>query len=234
MMPDYAAWTALWNVLLAGEHAQPQSRETAALAAIEQCLRALAAQVDGTEKVVAAASQQAAEYWKTWAELSTMAGAGNPLSKAHAGSQCMQLLMSSLLDAAAQYATHQPVAAGASLRESFDTWVGAMEAAYQTTVRSDPFIDAQTRLLNAFIDERIRLNAAMEHAAASLGMPTRSEMDALHDALRRCELRTATAPTAATQSTTGSTKRRVTAKKLKTKQASAQRTPRPLAKMRVR
>ena len=84
MMPDYAAWTALWNVLLAGEHAQPQSRETAALAAIEQCLRALAAQVDGTEKVVAAASQQAAEYWKTWAELSTMAGAGNPLSKAHA------------------------------------------------------------------------------------------------------------------------------------------------------
>jgi len=233
MTPDYTAWAALWNALLAGEHAQSPSREAAALAAIEECLRVLAAQVQSTEKGVTAVSAQAAEYWKTWADFSARAGAGVCLNKAQAGAQWAQLLMSALLDAATQYATKQPVAAGASLRASFDTWVSAMEAAYQTTVRSAPFIDAQTRLLNGLIDERIALHSMMERVAESLGMPTRSEVDALHDALRRSELRTTTAPSA-----TGPIKRLVPAKKLTTKltkkQPSRQQTLRPLAKQRVR
>ena len=71
-----------------------------------------------------------------------------------------------------------------SLRAAFDRWIDAAEAAYQAAAHSDAFIGAQARLVNAFVKERARQQDLLERGARALGLPTRREIDSLHDALR--------------------------------------------------
>ena len=71
-----------------------------------------------------------------------------------------------------------------TLRATFDAWIEAAEAAFQSHARSDAFVAAQARLLNEFVAQRARQQALLERAARAAGMPTRAEVDALYDELR--------------------------------------------------
>ena len=94
---------------------------------------------------------------------------------------------------AAALATRPP----ATLRASFDRWIDCAEAAYQAAAHGDAFLAAQARLVNVFVVQRRRQQELLERTARALGLPTRAEVDALHDALRA--LRDAPAPAAASR-----------------------------------
>ena len=72
----------------------------------------------------------------------------------------------------------------ASLRATFDAWIECAEAAFQASAHSDGFIAGQTRLINEFVTQKARQQELVERGARALGLPTRSEVDALHDAVR--------------------------------------------------
>jgi hypothetical protein len=82
---------------------------------------------------------------------------------------------------AAQLASSAPPP---TLRAAFDCWIDCAEAAFQHAAHSDAFVTAQARLINAFVAERARQQTLVEQAARALGLPTRAEVDGLHDAVR--------------------------------------------------
>lgn len=71
-----------------------------------------------------------------------------------------------------------------TLRGAFDAWIESAEAAFQASAHGDAFVGAQTRLINEFVRQRARQQALVEQAVRAVGLPTRAEVDALHDALR--------------------------------------------------
>ncbi len=94
-------------------------------------------------------------------------------------------------ETARRFATSLAADPPATLRATFDRFIDSAEGAYQVAAHSDAFIAAQARLLNEFVRARGRQQEFLERGARALGLPTRSEVDALYDQLR--ELR-ATAP----------------------------------------
>jgi hypothetical protein len=78
----------------------------------------------------------------------------------------------------------------ATLRAAFDAWIDCAEAAFQSAAHSAAFAHAQARLFNELVRVRARQQSLLEQVARSAGLPSRSEVDALHDQLRalRAEL----------------------------------------------
>ncbi|HXQ63827.1 MAG TPA: poly(R)-hydroxyalkanoic acid synthase subunit PhaE [Steroidobacteraceae bacterium] len=72
----------------------------------------------------------------------------------------------------------------ATLRATFDCWIDCAEAAFQHAAHSDAFVASQARLINAFVAERARQQQLVDQGARALGLPTRAEVDGLHDAVR--------------------------------------------------
>ncbi len=91
----------------------------------------------------------------------------------------------------------------ATLRATFDAWIDCAEAAFQQAAHSEAFAQAQARLFNEFVRAKARQQTLVEQLAKSAGVPTRSEVDALHDELRalRGELAAARAMPAAPSAT---------------------------------
>jgi hypothetical protein len=81
----------------------------------------------------------------------------------------------------------------ATLRATFDAWIDCAEAAFQAAAHTEAFTGAQARLINGLVAARGRQQALVEQGARALGLPTRSEVDGLHSAIR--ELRRALEPT---------------------------------------
>ncbi len=75
----------------------------------------------------------------------------------------------------------------ATLRATFDVWIDCAEAVFATAAHSEPFCRAQAGWINESVRLRAQQQRAIEQAARALGLPTRTEVDALHDALRRVE-----------------------------------------------
>jgi len=71
----------------------------------------------------------------------------------------------------------------ATLRATFDAWIDCAEAAFQSAAHSDAFAKAQARLFNELVRARASQQAMIEQVAKHAGVPTRSEVDALHDEL---------------------------------------------------
>jgi hypothetical protein len=82
---------------------------------------------------------------------------------------------------AARLASSQPPA---TLRAGFDAWIDCAEAAFQAAAHSEAFAAAQARLVNELVAVRGRQQALIEQGARALGLPTRSEIDGLHAAIR--------------------------------------------------
>jgi Poly(R)-hydroxyalkanoic acid synthase subunit (PHA_synth_III_E) len=78
----------------------------------------------------------------------------------------------------------------ATLRAAFDAWIDCAEAAFQSAAHSAAFAHAQAQLFNELVRGRARQQSLLEQVARSTGVPSRSEVDALHDELRalRAEL----------------------------------------------
>lgn len=107
-----------------------------------------------------------------------------------------QVLSGIAADTARRFALRQAADPSISLRATFDRWIDCAEAAYQAAARSDAFVAAHARLVNEFVQERGRQHALLERGARAFGMPTRAEVDALHDAVRALrEAAAAPAPT---------------------------------------
>jgi hypothetical protein len=103
-------------------------------------------------------------------------------------------------DTAARYAARlAAVPPLASLRAAFDAWIDCAEAAFQAAAHSEAFTRAQARLINELVAARGRQQALLEQGARALGLPTRSEVDGLHAAIR--ELRRGRDPTPSSTST---------------------------------
>jgi hypothetical protein len=103
---------------------------------------------------------------------------------AHALDGWTQVLAGIASDAARRFAARlgRPDAP-ASLRATFDAWIDAAEAAFQASAHSEAFVAAQTRLINEFVIQRGRQQELLERVARATGLPTRAEVDALHDAV---------------------------------------------------
>ncbi len=106
-----------------------------------------------------------------------------------------QVLSQIAADTARRFAALQAEGPPATLRATFDRWIDCAEAAYQSAARTEAFIAAHARLVNEFVQERGRQHALLERGARAFGMPTRAEVDALHDTVRA--LKEAAAPAAA-------------------------------------
>lgn len=83
---------------------------------------------------------------------------------------------------AARLAAPEPPA---TLRAAFDAWIDCAEAAFQHAAHSDAYASAQATLLNEYVAARAAQQALLERGAQLAGMPTRAELDALHDAVRQ-------------------------------------------------
>lgn len=78
-----------------------------------------------------------------------------------------------------------------SARALYDLWVDAAEEAYAEVALSPEFRAAYGAMVNALMRVRQRVQKEVEQQAASLGMPTRSELDGTHRKLHelRAEVR---------------------------------------------
>ncbi len=85
-----------------------------------------------------------------------------------------------------------------TLRATFDAWIDCAEAAFQQAAHGEAFAAAQGQLFNELVRLRAVQQELAEQAARLAGVPSRAEVDALHDtvAALRAELlaRPATAP----------------------------------------
>ena len=79
----------------------------------------------------------------------------------------------------------------ATLRAAFDAWVDAAEEAFRATAFTDGFTAAQAALCNELVRLRSSQQGTLDEALRLAGMPSRGEVDALHDTVR--ELREALA-----------------------------------------
>jgi hypothetical protein len=84
----------------------------------------------------------------------------------------------------------------ATLRATFDAWIDCAEGAFQSAAHSEAFAQAQARLFNELVRARARQQSLIEQLARGVGVPTRSEVDALHDELRALKAELAAARSA--------------------------------------
>lgn len=77
------------------------------------------------------------------------------------------------------------------LRAVYDLWVDAAEQAYAEVAGTPEFAALQAEVINASAAMRIHLNKSLEATARASNLPTRTELDSAHRAIRelRSELR---------------------------------------------
>lgn len=78
------------------------------------------------------------------------------------------------------------------LRTVYDLWVEAAEQAYAEVVGTPEFAVQQAELINTTVACKLQLQSSLEAAARAQDLPTRSELDSAHRAIKalRDELRT--------------------------------------------
>ncbi len=75
----------------------------------------------------------------------------------------------------------------ATLRGAFDAWVDAAEAAFREVAFSPAFTGAQAALCNELVRLKSQQQGALDEAMRLVGMPSRGEVDALHDRVRELQ-----------------------------------------------
>ena len=75
-------------------------------------------------------------------------------------------------------------AAPASLKEIYDLWVDSAESVYAQAARSAAFVQAQAELTNATSQLRTAQRELLEEWAKQFDLPTRAELNSIHQQLR--------------------------------------------------
>jgi hypothetical protein len=78
-------------------------------------------------------------------------------------------------------------AAAADARQLYDQWINAAEEAYGRMARSDEFVQAQADFINAGGEMRRELSGYAADCAKFLDLPTRTELDTVHERLRELQ-----------------------------------------------
>jgi len=78
-----------------------------------------------------------------------------------------------------------------SFREIYDTWIDAAEEGYAEVALSDEFRSAYGALVNAQMRVRQHVQQEIERNTGGVGMPTRTELDAVHQKLAELKRRVA-------------------------------------------
>jgi class III poly(R)-hydroxyalkanoic acid synthase PhaE subunit len=74
-----------------------------------------------------------------------------------------------------------------SMKQIYDVWVESAEAAYSRAAHGAAFMQAQAELSNALSQLRIAQRELMEEWARQFDLPTRAELNSLHQKLRQLE-----------------------------------------------
>ena len=189
---DLETWLGAWTRLGEGfvaptgdapvEATAAFARFAAAFSNLSRPARGLAAPDEWqrfTTQLRALAERFVADSFPAWP---AAPGAGPEWASALEG--WSQILAGIATDTANRFAAALAGRPPATLRATFDLWIDCAEAAYQAAAHGDSFLAAQARLVNGFVLERARQQELLERTARALGLPTRTEVDALHDALR--------------------------------------------------
>jgi hypothetical protein len=80
----------------------------------------------------------------------------------------------------------------ATLRAAFDAWIDAAEEAFRTAAFSDGFTAAQAALCNELVRMRSGQQGHLDEVMRLAGLPSRGEVDALHDTVRELQAALAT------------------------------------------
>jgi class III poly(R)-hydroxyalkanoic acid synthase PhaE subunit len=75
-------------------------------------------------------------------------------------------------------------AAPTSMKEIYDLWVDSAEAVYSQAARAGAFVRAQAELTNATSQLRSAQRELLEEWARQFDLPTRSELNSIHQQLR--------------------------------------------------
>ncbi len=76
----------------------------------------------------------------------------------------------------------------ASLRELYDLWVDCAEKAYSEVVATREFAQIQARVVNTAASLKQHLQETLERTANASNLPTRQELDAAHQAIKKLQL----------------------------------------------
>jgi class III poly(R)-hydroxyalkanoic acid synthase PhaE subunit len=69
-------------------------------------------------------------------------------------------------------------------RELYDLWVECGEETYAQMAHSEAYCDLQARFANAGIELRARQQVVVDRLAKQFGLPTRAELDSVHQQMR--------------------------------------------------
>lgn len=170
-MTPLETWLGLWSG--GGTGAEPGL--AAALRSLERFAEVYARPREG---VASAADWEAAARAFVSATLPTTPGIAGGASGADAAGALAN-------EMAAAFARR--LAAGpppTTLRAAFDLWVDCAEEAYRVLAASAAYAGLQANVCNTLVRLREQHQPLADQAAAFVGLPTRAEVDALHDTVR--------------------------------------------------
>lgn len=132
-----------------------------------------------------AALGPAREQQETWQRMATL-GSRYAQAQAALATQWNQIITTALRDLGNKLSPRlQSGAMPGSMKELYDLWVETAEAAYSQAAHGAAFMSAQAELSNAMSQLRIAQREMFEEWARQFDLPTRAELNTLHQQVRQ-------------------------------------------------
>jgi len=126
----------------------------------------------------------AREQQESWQRLMQLAGRCTQ-AQTRVGSQWSDIIGQALRELSARVAPGlKSGAAPASMKEIYDLWVDSAESVYAQAARGAAFVQAQAELTNASSELRSAQRELLEEWAKQFDLPTRAELNSIHQQLR--------------------------------------------------
>lgn len=132
-----------------------------------------------------AALGPAREQQETWQRLATL-GSRYAQAQTSLATQWNQIITTALRDLGTKLTPRlQSGSMPASMKEIYDLWVETAEGAYSQAAHGAAFMSAQAELSNAMSQLRIAQRELFEEWARQFDLPTRAELNTLHQQMRQ-------------------------------------------------
>ena len=132
-----------------------------------------------------AALGPAREQQETWQRMGTL-GSRYAQAQASLATQWNQIITTALRDLGNKLSPRlQSGAMPGSMKEIYDLWVETAETAYSQAAHGAAFMSAQAELSNAMSQLRIAQREMFEEWARQFDLPTRAELNTLHQQVRQ-------------------------------------------------
>jgi class III poly(R)-hydroxyalkanoic acid synthase PhaE subunit len=125
------------------------------------------------------------EQQETWQRIATL-GTRYTQAQASLATQWNQIITTALRDLGTKLTPRlQSGSAPGSMKEIYDLWVETAESAYSQAAHGAAFMSAQAELSNAMSQLRIAQRELIEEWARQFDLPTRAELNTLHQQMRQ-------------------------------------------------